>query len=249
MRRARVPKEFFARPRGAWIPPGAAPGGGGAPGGLQRTVQDARKGQRVAAKFMLHGSNSVLILLSAAVVLAAAFGVMHVPVWLVAIGAALFYLTEYSTHRFMFHAQPSRFAWLRAKQHRLHYDHHVEPTRLDLLFLPLWYVVPNLIVTSAIAYALLRDVGWAAALVLGAMLALLHYEWVHFIAHMPYTPKTAFGRWMKRYHLRHHFVNEKRWYGVSNPVMDLLYGTYGDPRDGTRSKTTRVLYPDGPGPQ
>ena len=195
-------------------------------------------------KFILHGSNSVLIVLSAAIVAAAAAGVLPVAVWLVALGALLFYLTEYSTHRFMFHAQPSRWAWLRAKQHRLHYDHHLEPARLDLLFLPLWYVVPNLIVTSALAYAVLRDAGEVAALVLGAMLALLQYEWVHFIAHMPYTPKTGFGRWMKRYHLRHHFVNEKLWYGVSNPVMDVVYRTYNDKRDGGRSKTTRILYPD-----
>ncbi len=200
------------------------------------------------AKFMLHGSNSVLIVLCVAIVAAGVAGLLHVAVWLVALGALLFYLTEYSTHRFMFHAKPSRFAWLREKQHRLHYDHHVEPARLDLLFLPLWYVVPNLIVTSALAYAVLRDAGMVAALVLGAMLALLQYEWVHFIAHMPYTPKTGFGRWMKRYHLKHHFVNEKRWFGVSNPVMDVVYRTYSDPRDGTRSKTTRVLYPNGSGP-
>ncbi len=204
----------------------------------------ARKERALLVKFMLHGSNSVLIVLSAAIVAAAAAGVLPVAVWLVALGALLFYLTEYSTHRFMFHAQPSRWAWLRAKQHRLHYDHHLEPARLDLLFLPLWYVVPNLIVTSALAYAVLRDAGEVAALVLGAMLALLQYEWVHFIAHMPYTPKTGFGRWMKRYHLRHHFVNEKLWYGVSNPVMDVVYRTYNDKRDGGRSKTTRILYPD-----
>jgi 4-hydroxysphinganine ceramide fatty acyl 2-hydroxylase len=192
---------------------------------------------------MLHGSNSVLIVLSGVIVAMAAAGYLHVQLWLVALGAALFYLSEYSTHRFMFHARPSGWEWLRAKQHRLHYDHHLEPARLDLLFLPLWYVVPNLIVTSALAYAVLRNAGEVSALMLGAMLALLQYEWVHFIAHQPYLPKTVAGRWMKRYHLRHHFVNEKLWYGVSNPVMDLVYGTFRDPRDGTRSKTTRVLYP------
>jgi hypothetical protein len=165
------------------------------------------------------------------------------PVWLVAAGALLFYSTEYTTHRFMFHARPSRWAWLRAKQHRLHYDHHLEPARLDLLFLPLWYVVPNLIVLSAIAYAVLRDAAEVSALVLGAMLALLHYEWVHFVAHTPYVPRTGAGRWMKRYHLRHHFVNERLWYGVSNPLMDVVYRTHRDRGAGTRSRTTRVLYP------
>ena len=86
-------------------------------------------------------------------------------------------MSEYSTHRFLFHdAAPSSWAWLRAKQHRLHYDHHLKPARLELLFLPLWYVLPNLIVTAALAYAVLGSAGHVAALVLGAMLALLQYE-------------------------------------------------------------------------
>ena len=193
--------------------------------------------------FLLHGSNTMLVLLSAFIVLAWSLGWLIIPGWAVATGALLFYVTEYSTHRFMFHARPSRFAWLRAKQHRLHYDHHLEPARLDLLFLPLWYVVPNLIVTGLLAFMVVRDTGMVAGLVLGASLAVLHYEWVHFIAHMPYVPKTAAGRWMKRYHLKHHFINERLWFGVSNPGMDVIYRTFHDPQDGTRSRTTRVLFP------
>jgi 4-hydroxysphinganine ceramide fatty acyl 2-hydroxylase len=193
--------------------------------------------------FMLHGSNTALIVFSIVLVAAGMAGWLHLAPLLVVLGAALFYLTEYGTHRFMFHAKPSRWAWIRAGQHRLHYDHHVEPARLDLLFLPLWYVVPNTLLVAALAYAVLRDVNQVAALVLGAMLALLHYEWVHFIAHQPYTPVTPFGRWMKRYHLRHHFVNEKLWFGVSNPVMDVVYRTYSELSDAKRSSTTKVLYP------
>ena len=81
------------------------------------------------------------------------------------------------------------------------------------------------------------------------MLALLHYEWVHLVAHLPCVPRTTAGRWMKRYHLRHHFVNEKLWFGVSNPIMDLLHGPFADPRDGTRSRTTRVRHPGGNSPR
>jgi 4-hydroxysphinganine ceramide fatty acyl 2-hydroxylase len=193
--------------------------------------------------YVLHGSNTVVILVCVAIVAAGVTGALHVSTWLVLLGAALYYLTEYGTHRFLFHAGPSRFAWVRAKQHRLHYDHHVEPSRLDLLFLPLWYVVPNTLLMVVIAYAILRDAGMVAALVLGSMLALLQYEWVHFIAHQPYTPKTTFGRWMKRYHLRHHFVNEKLWFGVSNPLMDMVYRTYRDLNDAPRSPTTKILFP------
>ena len=193
--------------------------------------------------FMLHGSNTAAILACLALAVLGALGVVHLNFWCVLAGAVFYYLTEYSTHRFMFHAPPSRWAWLRAKQHRLHYDHHIEPNRLDLLFLPLWYVIPNVVIVGGIAYLILGDAGQVLSLVLGALLALLHYEWVHFIAHQPYTPRTAFGRWMKKYHLRHHFVNEKLWYGVSNPLMDMAYGTYRGLNDAARSRTTKVLYP------
>jgi 4-hydroxysphinganine ceramide fatty acyl 2-hydroxylase len=189
-------------------------------------------------RFFAHGSNAVLVALCAACF---AFP-LHL--WLVAVGALLFYLTEYGTHRFMFHASPSRFAWLRAMQHRLHYDHHVEPNRLDLLFLPAWYVVPNLIVVGGVAYAVLGNAGSVASLLLGAMLATLHYEWVHFIAHVPYRPHTAFGRWQKKYHLRHHFQNEHLWFGVSNPLTDMVAGTWKDRETAGRSATTRVLFPN-----
>src|SRR5262249_20291960 len=143
----------------------------------------------------------------------AAGGLLHLSLGLLASGALLFYLTEYTTHRFLFHAKPVRWAWLRAKQRRLHYDHHLEPARVDLLFLPLWYIVPNLALVAAIAYGIANDTATVASLLLGIVLALLHYEWVHFVAHQPYMPKTRLGRWMKRYHLRHHFVNEKLWFG------------------------------------
>jgi len=193
--------------------------------------------------FMLHGSNTAAILFCAALTGAALTGYMHISLGFVAFGALFYYLCEYGTHRFMFHAQPARWAWLRAMQHRLHYDHHVEPLKLDLLFLPLWYVIPNAIVIGGIAYLVLGNFSQVLSMVLGAMLALLQYEWVHFIAHQDYTPFTRFGRYMKKYHLRHHFVNEKLWYGVSNPLMDYVHGTYRDLNNAERSRTTKVLYP------
>jgi hypothetical protein len=171
--------------------------------------------------FLSHGSNGALVLGVTALVASSGLGKGELaPGWVV-IGALLFYTSEYSWHRFVFHARPPRFAVLRRLQHRLHYDHHAEPSRLDLLFLPLWFLVPNLVVTGAILGLVLGTARMPATL-LGVMLAILHYEWVHFIAHVPHTPRTRFGRWMKQYHLRHHFISETSWFGVSNPSFDLL---------------------------
>jgi len=162
------------------------------------------------------------------------------PIEIVA-GAALFYVSEYLMHRFAFHAPPAPWAFARKLQHRLHYDHHAEPSRLDLLFLPLWFIIPNLLVIAALV-ALIVGVDAVASVVLGVMLATLHYEWVHYVAHIPHRPVTPLGRWMKQYHLRHHFISEKRWFGVSNPSLDVVFGTFGSAKDAERSATTRKLH-------
>ncbi len=193
-------------------------------------------------KFFAHGSNGVLVAACLAAWVLAATGVMAISGWCVLGGAMLFYLTEYGTHRFMFHASPSRFAWVRHFQHRLHYDHHVEPARLDLLFLPLWYVLPNALLIAAVVFGIWRDWAVVVGVLAGSSAALLHYEWVHYIAHIPYRPRTAVGRYMKKYHLWHHFKNEKLWFGVSNPSMDYLYRTYRKPEEAERSGSTRVLF-------
>ena len=193
--------------------------------------------------FWRHGSNTALVLGVLMICVCAALGFAPLsPLWILA-GALVFYLSEYTFHRFLFHAPPSRRGWLLRLQRRLHYDHHVEPSRLDLLFLPLWFAVPNLAITGLIAWALLGDWALAISLVLGAILALLQYEWVHYAAHVAYRPHTRFGRWMKRYHLWHHFKNEHFWFGVSNPLLDFVYRTWRQPEGVTRSSTARELYP------
>ena len=191
--------------------------------------------------FICHGGVAALLAGVAALVLFWLFDTVTPQPGMILLGALLFYLVEYGMHRFAFHAPPLPWPVLRSLQHRLHYDHHVEPGRLDLLFLPLWFLVPNLAVTAAL-FALVFGTQAAASALLGIMLAILHYEWVHYVAHIPYQPRTRLGRWIKQYHLRHHFVSEKHWFGVSNPSLDGVFGTFRGPAPGEKSATTRHLH-------
>jgi hypothetical protein len=193
------------------------------------------------AAFFKHGSNSALVIAAILIGIGALTGHAMLSAGFVALGAILFYLSEYGWHRFVFHARPSRFAFVRRLQHRLHYDHHAEPNRLDLLFLPLWFLIPNLTVTAGFL-GLVFGGARVPSLLLGVILAILHYEIVHYIAHISYEPRTRFGRWMKRYHLRHHFINETQWFGVSNPSLDFVAGTWADVRTIDKTQTTRQLY-------
>ena len=196
--------------------------------------------------FWRHGSNTVLLLGALAlIVLFATHTLAFAPASLLAlaIGALVFFDSEYTTHRFLLHATPQKNAFVLRLQHRLHYDHHVDPARLDLLFLPLWFALPVAALTLAIYFAVTRDWSTSGALLLGSVLGLLWYEWVHYVAHIPYVPKTPFGRWMKKYHLWHHFKNERLWFGVTNPSMDVAWRTYARVDVVERSGTTRVLFP------
>jgi 4-hydroxysphinganine ceramide fatty acyl 2-hydroxylase len=191
--------------------------------------------------FLRHGGVAALVAGVAVGVLAFLFGLVAVRPALILLGALLFYLSEYGMHRFAFHAPPLSWAPARKLQHRLHYDHHVEPNRLDLLFLPIWFLVLNLAVATGL-FALVFGTEAAASALFGMMLAILHYEWVHYVAHIPYQPRTRLGRWLKQYHLRHHFISEKHWFGVSNPTLDGVFGTLRGPSAAEKSTTTRKLY-------
>jgi 4-hydroxysphinganine ceramide fatty acyl 2-hydroxylase len=191
--------------------------------------------------FLRHGSIAALLAGVAVETLAFLSGRIVLHPALVLLGALMFYLSEYGMHRFAFHAPPLSWPWLRKLQHRLHYDHHVEPSRLDLLFLPLWFLVPNLAVATGL-FALIFGTEASASALFGMMLAILHYEWVHYVAHIPYQPRTRFGQWIKQYHLRHHFISEKHWFGVSNPTLDTVFGTFRAPGDVEKSGTTRKLF-------
>jgi hypothetical protein len=62
------------------------------------------------------------------------------------------------------------------------------------------------------------------------------------VAHIPYKPVTPYGRWIKKYHLWHHFKSERHWFGVTNPLVDVLGSTYAAVESIDKSMTTRRLY-------
>ncbi|MGZ4111719.1 MAG: sterol desaturase family protein [Tumebacillaceae bacterium] len=158
------------------------------------------------------------------------------------IGAVLFFVSEYTTHRFLFHAKPSSSAFVRKLQDKLHYLHHEDPQELEFLFLPVWYSIPNYAVVWVLTFAITRDVTLATAVTVGALSALLYYEWVHFVAHRPIKPLTPWGKWMKKVHLWHHFKNENYWFGVTNPSMDVVMGTFHNEKSVELSPTARKLH-------
>lgn len=169
-------------------------------------------------------------------------GAGHWQVWLsLAIGMLTYSVSEYLTHRFVFHMQAPKNQLLLRFMKRIHYDHHSAPKDLKLLFLPIWYSLPNVALAGWIFWLITRNLLDTTAFATGLGGFLLYYEWTHFVAHRPLLPKTRFGRYMKRVHLWHHYKNENYWYGVTHPGMDVLMGTYKDEKQVERSQTAKDL--------
>jgi dihydroceramide fatty acyl 2-hydroxylase len=52
----------------------------------------------------------------------------------------------------------------------------------------------------------------------------LAYDVLHYHVHH-HRPKTALGKRLRELHMRHHFQNHERGYGVSAPFWDHVFGT------------------------
>jgi sterol desaturase/sphingolipid hydroxylase (fatty acid hydroxylase superfamily) len=52
----------------------------------------------------------------------------------------------------------------------------------------------------------------------------LFYDMLHYHVHH-HRPKTALGKRLRELHMRHHFQNHERGYGVSAPFWDHVFGT------------------------
>ncbi len=112
-------------------------------------------------------------------------------------GIVFYTLNEYMTHRFLFHLKPPKNVFLLKLLRRLHYDHHVYPDDLKLLFLPVWFSIPSFTIYLLISYAITKSVTITLSFGIGMIIMLLVYEWKHYIAHKPIRPVTKFGRWLK----------------------------------------------------
>lgn len=151
---------------------------------------------------------------------------------LVLAGYVTWTLVEYWMHRVVFHWEPedglgARLHWL---IHGVHHEHPNDPKRLvmpPLASLPL-----------AIAFALAfrgvlgADDWWG--LTAGFLAGYVLYDSLHYLVHH-HVPHSRVGRRLRELHLRHHFEDDTRGFGISAPWWDVVFGTR--PRRGRRQST------------
>lgn len=157
--------------------------------------------------------------------------------------ALLWPLNEWLIHVFVLHYKPVRIGgrtldFAVARKHRAH---HRDPRNLEILFIPLRSFVYTMPLLWLAAFAIAPTPQLALTAVATYLALALHYEWIHFLAHTAYRPRTAHYRRVLQHHRLHHFRSEKYWYGVSMLGADRPLGTQPDPADVEVSPTCRTL--------
>nr|WP_295738534.1 sterol desaturase family protein [uncultured Acidocella sp.] len=136
-------------------------------------------------------------------------------------------LVWYGLHRFVLHGRwLYRMRWSAALWKRIHFDHHQDPHKLEVLFGDPLNTIPTMaIITLPIGFVL---GGWtgAATGICTALVTTCVYEFFHCIQHLNYKPKNRFVQMLKRDHLLHHFQDENGNYGIVSFLPDKLFGSY-----------------------
>jgi len=137
-------------------------------------------------------------------------------------GYALWTLFEYWLHRIVFHFEPqegigARMHWI---IHGVHHDHPNDPLRLVMppaVSLPLGAAV------FGVLYVIF-GARYSPGLGAGFFAGYLVYDMTHYYLHH-FRPRGRLGRMLRERHMRHHFQDETRGFGISAPYWDDIFRT------------------------
>jgi sterol desaturase/sphingolipid hydroxylase (fatty acid hydroxylase superfamily) len=140
-----------------------------------------------------------------------------------ACGVASWTLLEYLIHRWMGHDRRFRRSPFGVE----HIRHHIEGD----YFAPTW---KKLIVAALVAAVLcgpaiaIAGSSLGVAYVAGLIAFYGVYEWLHRREHT-HAGIGPYGRFVRRHHFHHHFVDGRKNHGVTTPIWDFAFGTYQTP--------------------
>lgn len=117
------------------------------------------------------------------------------------VGTVLYVVLEAYTHRQMHVSPHSPFR-------NSHAAHHANPTPKSGVP-ELWVFAVYAAIICVAAY-LQRP--FLAGACLSALTWLMAYEWIHYLCHCPYTPKTKLGWRIRINHNKHHKLDDSKFY-------------------------------------
>lgn len=153
-------------------------------------------------------------------------GFLHIPAGFL-LGVLIWTFSEYTLHRFLFHYE--------AKSERaqkifflFHGVHHAQPQCKTRLVMPPVLSIPLSLVFyflyAWIVGGLLNAPAWVAPLYSGFTIGYLVYDLTHYATHH-FPMRSGVLKYLKRYHMQHHYKTPDARYGVSSPLWDIVFGT------------------------
>lgn len=139
-------------------------------------------------------------------------------------GILLWTLMEYVIHRWAFHYHPKSETGQRIHflVHGIHHDYPRDATRLVM---PLLVSIP--LATLFFFLFKLSFGTFYLSIFSGFVLGYISYDSIHYATHH-FKMEGKIGKFLKTYHLKHHYGDEHTAYGVSNPLWDYVFGTVPD---------------------
>jgi dihydroceramide fatty acyl 2-hydroxylase len=137
-------------------------------------------------------------------------------------GYALWTLFEYWLHRIVFHFEPqdglgARMHWI---IHGVHHEHPNDPLRLVM---PPAVSIPLGAIVFGLLYLAFGG-RYAPGLGSGFFAGYLAYDLLHYYVHH-FSPRSRLGRMLRERHMRHHFQDDTKGFGISAPYWDEVFRT------------------------
>ncbi len=131
-------------------------------------------------------------------------------------------LSEYLLHRYVFHfAASSKFGkWM---VFLFHGNHHDDPKDKSRLVMPPAGGVP-IMAALYLLFSLLIPQPWLFPFFAFFIAGYLVYDYIHYATHH-FPMRNPVARYLKHYHLKHHFSGQGGRYGVSSPLWDIVFGS------------------------
>ena len=150
----------------------------------------------------------------------------YIPIGFV-IGLFFWTLAEYLLHRFLFHYPPKtptmeRIVFL------FHGIHHAQPQDKTRLVMPPAVSIPLAALFYGLFYVivglLLKSPQWVAPLFSSFIFGYLIYDLTHYATHH-FPMRSGYAKYIKRYHMQHHYKTPDKRFGVSSPLWDFVFQT------------------------
>lgn len=136
------------------------------------------------------------------------------------VGVAVWTFAEYLLHRFIFHYHPTS-EWGKRMSFIMHGVHHDYPNDSKRLVMVPSISIPLCVIFYSLFYYLFGK-SLVDAFFVGYVAGYLFYDMTHYALHHA-NFKNKFWLDLKQNHMRHHYVEPDRGFGVSTTFWDLVF--------------------------